>query len=100
MHNWDVVLVLGIVTVGTYAFKISGLLLSDRLVKSGKVRLFLDSLPATLLISLVVPAVIEEGVKGLLAAILIVWCMYATKNALVAMTVGIVCIAVSRHLIG
>lgn len=99
MLDWDVWLVLCIVTLGTYAFKISGLLLSARLVKAGKVRLFLDSLPATLLISLVVPAVIKEGTTGVIAAILIVWCMYKTKNALAAMALGIVCIALSRHFI-
>ncbi len=43
----------------TYALRLGGLLLADRLPKSGPARRFLDCLPGTILVSLTVPGALH-----------------------------------------
>ena len=59
----------------TYGLRLGGLLLADRLPRSGPARRFLDCLPGTILLSLTVPGALHAGVEGMigLAACLLVF---------------------------
>ena len=72
----------------TYALRLGGLLLADRLPKSGPARRFLDSLPGTILLSLTVPGALHAGVEGMigLGACLLVY--FRTRNLLLTMAAG------------
>lgn len=72
----------------TYSLRISGLLLSEKLPRTGPVRRFLDALPATLLLSLVAPALVRSGTVGFLAATVVVGVTRKTENAFIAMLAG------------
>jgi len=48
----------------TYCFRFGGLLLADRLPRTGPLRIFLDALPGTILVSLVVPSAVHSGWQG------------------------------------
>ncbi len=84
------------VAIGTYCLKVSGLLLSSKFKKSYKINVFLETLPATLLISLILPSIIKEGLIGIVASLLVVLCMYKTNNILLSMILGMLLVAIGR----
>ncbi len=49
----------------TYSFRLGGLHLAEHLPKTGPLRCFLDALPGTILVSLVVPSAANSGWQGL-----------------------------------
>ena len=85
------------VAVGTYGLRLSGLLLSGKISNEGRIRIFLDYLPPTLLLSFVTPAILKEGIAGILAMVLIAICMHRTKNVFMSMIIGVVTVAISRN---
>ncbi|MEL0232270.1 MAG: AzlD domain-containing protein [Hyphomicrobiales bacterium] len=85
------------VAVGTYGLRLSGLLLSGKISNEGRIRIFLDYLPPTLLLSFVTPAILKEGIAGVFAMLLIAICMHKTKNVFMSMIIGVVTVAISRN---
>lgn len=84
----------------TYALRLGGLLLADRLPKTGPARRFLDALPGTLLISLTLPGALHAGLPGAvgLATCLLVY--LRSKNLLLTMAVGMAAVVVLRRWMG
>ncbi len=95
--NFTLLLIIFIVAFGTYSLRISGLLLSNKLKKIKNIDVFLESIPATLLIALIVPSIIKEGLSGIFASLIIILIMYKTKNTLLAMCAGVLIIALNRN---
>ena len=87
------------VSIGTYSLRVSGLLLSNKLVNEGKIKIFLDYLPATLLLSLIVPSILKEGIVGLVATAFIALIIYKTRSILLSMIIGVGIVALSRNFI-
>lgn len=85
------------VALGTYTLRYYGLIFSDKLHNEGRVKVFLEYLPATLLLSLVAPAILKEGVLGFVAATSIAVCMYKTKSILSSMVLGVLVVAIGRN---
>ena len=83
--------------VVTYGLRLSGLLLADKLPQSGRVRAFMDALPGTLMISLIAPSVIANGVWGGIATLCTALCALRTKSPLLAMLLGMAIIAIQRY---
>ena len=82
----------------TYSLRLSGLLLAGRLPKTGRFKKFMDALPGTILLSLIVPAAIGAGPVGWLATALTGLCSLKTGNVFVSMLVGIAVVAAGRWL--
>lgn len=83
----------------TYALRLGGLLLADRLPATGPARRFLDVLPGTILLSLTVPGALHagaEGVIGLGACLLI---FLRTKNLLLTMAAGMIGVSFFRWML-
>jgi uncharacterized membrane protein len=82
----------------TYALRLGGLLLADRLPRSGPARRFLDCLPGTILLSLTVPGALHAGIEGMigLAACLLVF--LRTRNLLLTMAAGMAGVCLFRWL--
>ncbi len=80
----------------TYSLRIGGLILAGRLPKTGKFKRFMDALPGTILLSLIVPAALAAGPVGWLATVCTGICSLKTGNIFVSMVVGIVIVAVGR----
>ena len=87
------------VAIGTYCLRYFGLVFSNRLNNKGNVKIFLDYLPATLLLSLIAPSIIKEGVLGFVATAFIAFCMYKTKSILASMVLGVLVVALGRNFI-
>lgn len=83
----------------TYALRLGGLLLADRLPRIGPARRFLDCLPGTILLSLTVPGALHAGVEGIagLCACLLVY--YRSRNLLLTMAAGMLGVCLVRGFI-
>jgi len=99
MFEFNSLLIILLVAFGTYFLRVSGLLLSNKIVQEGRVKIFLDYLPSTLLISLILPSIIKEGIIGVITVFLIILCMYKTNNILLSMCLGVFILAISRNFI-
>ena len=92
-----VYLLIAAAALATYALRLGGLLLGDRLPKTGRFRTFMDALPGTILLSLVAPGVISSGIAGCVAAMLTGVCAYKTGNVFVSMLLGMATVAAARY---
>jgi uncharacterized membrane protein len=82
--------------LATYALRLGGLLLAERLPTNGGFKRFMDALPGTILLSLVAPGIFSSGMLGGIAAMAIALCAWKTKNILFAMVVGMGMVAAGR----
>lgn len=80
----------------TYAIRLGGLLLADRLPDRGRAAAFLEALPGTILISFIAPELLRNGAAGIGAGLLIAALMYKTRNVLFASASGILMILLVR----
>ena len=94
-----VYLLIAAAALATYALRLGGLLLGDRLPSKGRFRKFMDALPGTILLSLVAPGVISSGIPGCAAAALTGVCAYKTGNVFVSMLLGMAVVAISRQVL-
>ncbi|AXH13879.1 AzlD domain-containing protein [Malaciobacter mytili] len=95
--NLNLLLIIFLVAIGTYTLRISGLLLSNKLKEIKNIDIFLESIPPTLLIALIVPSIIKEGLIGVIASLFIIIIMYKTKNTFLAMFIGVLIVALQRN---
>jgi branched chain amino acid efflux pump len=82
----------------TYAFRFGGLLLADRLPRTGPLRYFLNALPGTILVSLVVPSALNAGWQGLIGVAACLGIYFKTKNLLLTMITGVLTVYLVRLL--
>ena len=95
-NDLQVYVLISAAALATYALRLGGLLLADRLPATGKFRRFMDALPGTILLSLVAPGVISSGIPGCVAAALTGVCVYKTGNVFISMLLGMATVAVAR----
>lgn len=95
-----VVLTIISAAVVTYALRVGGLLLAERFPKTGRFKKFMDALPGTILLSLIVPGIFGAGVWGWMATACAAFCSLKTGNVFASMTLGVVIVAVGRWLAG
>lgn len=84
----------------TYGLRLGGLLLADRLPRSGPARRFLDTLPGAILLSLTAPGAVNSGIEGIigLGACLLVY--VRTRNLLATMAAGMAGVCLLRYFAG
>lgn len=97
MFRLDAVLVIAGMAAITYALRAGGLFLGGKLPTSGPWARALAALPGAVLVAIVLPAMLAEGVVGVLAGALTALVMVRTRNLAIAMFVGVVFIALARQ---
>jgi uncharacterized membrane protein len=95
-----VFLTIFLAAIVTYSLRLGGLLLADRFPKTGRFKKFMDALPGTILLSLIVPGIYGAGVWGWVAAACTALCSLKTGNIFASMTLGVGIVAVSHWLAG
>ena len=93
----SVVLTIGLAALVTYILRAGGLMLAGRLSNAGKMKLFMDALPGTVLISLIAPGVASAGFWGGIGTLVTALCAYKTRNPFLAMLLGVLLVAAMRH---
>lgn len=81
----------------TYSLRLGGLLLSNKLPKTGRYKKFLEALPGTILLSLVLPEIVSLGIKGLIAAAISIIIIRKTNNLFLSMISALIFIAITRQ---
>ena len=85
------------VALMTYTMRLGGLLLSDRIPKTGRFKLFMEALPGAILVSLVLPGIFAAGPWGWLAALATGVTAHKTGNLFLSMGLGMVIVALQRN---
>lgn len=91
--------ILGMAAV-TFAIRAGGLLLADRLPRTGFVASWMKHLPAAVLASLVAPAVASGGPAEAIAALATLVIYVVSRNLFAAMVGGVLAVFVARMLLG
>ena len=97
-HHVLVGMAIGGAALMTYGLRLGGLLLSEKLPRTGSFKIFLEALPGTILISLVMPGIMAAGAWGWLAAALTAFLARRTGNVFIAMLAGVMVVALVRFL--
>lgn len=95
----DALLAIALMALVTYACRAGGYWLMGRVTMSPRVEIGLTYLPGAVLISLVVPAMAEEGVPGVCAVVVTAIAMRRTNNLLIAMVAGIGTVWLVRQIV-
>jgi uncharacterized membrane protein len=80
----------------TYGLRAGGLLLAQRLPRSGPLRRGLEALPGAILVALVAPAIIHGGSWGMAAAVLVALIAHRSGNVFLAMLAGMAVVILQR----
>jgi uncharacterized membrane protein len=94
-QNFLAILAMALATVGT---RVAGLILADRLPRTGRVRVALDALPPAVLTAVIAPAAMAGPAEMIAAAVTILAAFRLPLLATVAIGVGTV--AVMRAAVG
>lgn len=89
--------ILGMALV-TYLTRAGGIWLMERFVPSKKVEAALRAIPGAVLISIVVPAVAQQGLPEMFATFVTGAAAWRTKNPLAAMAIGVAAVIAFRRL--
>jgi uncharacterized membrane protein len=94
-ETWSVILAL---MVGTFAIRLAGIVIGQRIPNNGRWARALRALPGCLIVSLVSVSILSGGPREWAAGIIAVGVAVATRNLPITMVSGIVAIWLLRHL--
>jgi uncharacterized membrane protein len=92
-------LAIALMAVVTYACRAGGYWLMGRVTMSPRVEVGLTCLPGAVLVSLVAPAMAQEGIPGVCAVAVTAVAMRRTNNLLIAMVAGIGTVWLTRQVV-
>ncbi len=96
LDPWTVATIIGMAAV-TYATRISGLFLSNRLALSGRARAAFNEIPAAVLVAVIAPMILATGPAETIAAL--ITALAAARLPLIAtIVVGVLAVVVLRGL--
>ena len=85
----DVLIVILGMALVTLATRLGGFWLADRIERSPRIDAMFTLLPGAILISIVAPAVVREGINGALATLVAVLVMRRTGSVLLTLIIGV-----------
>lgn len=93
-------LAIALMAIVTYLTRAGGYWMLGRVTISPRIEAGLAYLPGAVLIALVVPATVEEGIPGVLALAATAMAMRRTGNLFLAMVAGVGTIWIMRQFLG
>jgi len=97
-NDTRIVLTIAGAAAATYAIRLGGLLLSERMPQRGRFKTFMETLPGTILLALIAPGIFTAGTAGAAAALCTAICTFKTRNLFLSMMLGMAIVAVHRYL--
>jgi uncharacterized membrane protein len=82
--------------IATFAIRIAGLLLADRLPREGFVAAWLRHIPGAVLAALVAPAIASGSLAEVVAAVATTLAFIATRSLIAAMLAGVAVVYLAR----
>lgn len=98
-NNYAIIIAIMGAALVTYSLRLGGLLLAEKMPQNETFKSFMDALPGTILVALVVPGIVAAGGLGWCAALLTALCAYKTNNVLLSMLVGMAIVAAGRAIV-
>ena len=92
----EIWLALAVMAVITFATRAGGLVIMSRVSISPRVERFLEALSGSVLVAIAVPATVNGDIATKIAVAASVVAMFAFKNTLLAMSLGVLVAAVVR----
>lgn len=86
--------------VATYFTRVAGLLIVSRINPSPRLRSFLDHMPSSILVAIIVPTLADKGPAEFLAAVLAALTAIFTRNLIASLLSGLIAVSVLRYFIG
>ncbi|MFW5730277.1 MAG: AzlD family protein [Desulfonatronovibrionaceae bacterium] len=90
-------LTIALMALATYFTRAGGLFFISRFNPSPWFRSFLDHVPSSILIAIVVPAVFDQGPAELAAALAAVFTAVFTRNLIASLATGMLCVSLLRY---
>ncbi len=97
INSTTLIVILGMAAV-TYATRIAGLWLMNRVTLGKRMTTWLGHIPGAVIISIVAPAVLKGGLAEVLAALITGLVAVRTNNMVLAMLAGVISVAIVRTL--
>ncbi len=83
----------------TYFTRVAGLLIISRINPSPRLRAFLDHVPSSILVAIIVPTLADKGPAELSAAVLAALTAIFTRNLIASLLSGLITVSLLRHFI-
>lgn len=93
----ETVLTIGLMAAATIATRLGGLWLMSRVEMSPFVKRCFKNLPGSLITAIVTPTVVSGGLAEMIAAVAVILTMIKTKNLLLAMSVGVGMVVLTKN---
>jgi uncharacterized membrane protein len=92
----EVLAAIALMGLATFAIRVAGLLLADRLPREGFIAAWLRHIPGAVLAALVAPAIASGSLAEVIAALATTLAFIATRSLIAAMAAGVGVIYVVR----
>lgn len=92
----EVMLAIAVMTAVTVTMRLGGFFMMRYVPITPRIRRMLDALPGSVITAAVLPVVVESGAVAALAVLSALLTMYAVRNDLVAVIVGVAVAAAAR----
>ncbi|MCA1743650.1 MAG: AzlD domain-containing protein [Desulfovibrionales bacterium] len=83
----------------TYFTRVAGLLIVSRINPSPRLRSFLDHMPSSILVAIIVPSLADKGPAELSAAVLSALTAILTRNLIASLLSGLIAVSLLRYFI-
>lgn len=83
-------------TVATYLMRTGGFWLMGHVPLTARIRRMLEALPGSVVVAIVLPIVVKNGVPAVLAVGAVVAVMLVRRNDILALAIGIATVALAR----
>jgi len=98
LENLDLLFAVTILlmTLVTYFTRAGGLFVVSRLTPTPRVRAFLNHVPASILVAIIVPSLADKGPAEFISAAVTVAAAACTRNLLLSLLAGLLCVSALR----
>ncbi|MFP4083637.1 MAG: AzlD family protein [Desulfonatronovibrio sp.] len=86
-------------TAATYFTRAGGLFIVSRITPSPRVRAFLNHVPASILVAIIVPTLAGKGPAEIIAASMAALAAVFTRNLIISLLAGLVTVSLLRNFI-